>query len=256
VTQTVTTTVRAGRFDFIVGRAGPQHGPAVLFLHGFPQSRHAWADQLKTLGEAGLACVAPDQRGYSPGARPTGVDAYVTQALVRDALQIMDTLGHGPFHLVGHDWGGQLAWMIAAHYAPARVRTLSILSRPHPAAFTRAMQEDPAQSQRSTHHRAFQDEDTAARLRADDMGSFRRTFAAQGVPEPTAQAYIDILSPPQALESAISWDRAAPSANLSPPPCPRSRSRRSIFGVTRIPPWVAPRRTARATMSKGHTASK
>ena len=217
----VTSSVRAGTFDFTVDTAGPQDGPAVLFLHGFPQSRHAWTDQLKTLGAAGLACVAPDQRGYSPGARPHDVDAYVTQALVRDALQVMDALGHGRFHLVGHDWGGQLAWMIAAHYAPARVRTLSILSRPHPAAFTRAMREDPAQSQRSTHHQAFQDEDTSARLRADDMGSFRRTFAAQGVPDRTAQAYIDILSPPRALESAIAWYRAAPSGELKPSAVPK-----------------------------------
>ncbi|HEX4184099.1 MAG TPA: alpha/beta hydrolase, partial [Caulobacteraceae bacterium] len=170
---------------------------------------------------AGHACVAPDQRGYSPGARPQGVGAYVTQALVRDALDLMDALGHERFHLVGHDWGGQLAWMIAAFYAPARVRTLSILSRPHPAAFSGAMREDPAQSGRSSHHRAFQDEAAAARLRADDMASFRQAFAAQGVPEQTARAYIDILSPPNALESAIAWYRAAPTAELQPAAVPK-----------------------------------
>ncbi|MEE8041341.1 MAG: alpha/beta hydrolase, partial [Pseudomonadales bacterium] len=157
----------ANDLQFVADVAGSPDAPLILLLHGFPQTRYTWRGQVPALAEAGYLAVAPDQRGYSPGARPERVEDYATDRLTSDALAIADGLGAHRFHLVGHDWGGQLAWLIAAQY-PERVRTLTVLSRPHPAAFARAMSEDEEQSDRSRHHRAFQDPTTAQRLLADD----------------------------------------------------------------------------------------
>src|SRR6202023_3483195 len=103
-----------GDFHFTVDTAGPATGPPVLLLHGFPQTRHMWRYQLRALAAAGFRAVAPDQRGYSAGARPTEVESYASDLLTADALALMDICGARRFHLVGHDWGGQLAWLIAA----------------------------------------------------------------------------------------------------------------------------------------------
>ncbi|CAN0368177.1 unnamed protein product [Phaeothamnion confervicola] len=219
-----TRDVPLGDITFTVDLAGPASGQPILFLHGFPQSRHAWRAQIAHLAAAGFRCIAPDQRGYSPGARPPGIDPYAAQNLVADALGLMDALGHPRFHLVGHDWGGQLAWLIACSAAAQRVHRLAVLSRPHPAAFALAMETDTAQAKRSGHHRAFQDDSAAAGIRENDFARFRAMFEAQGVPAATAQAYIDTLSPLGALESAIAWYRAGGAASLRArdvPPAPQ-----------------------------------
>jgi pimeloyl-ACP methyl ester carboxylesterase len=107
-----------------------------LLLHGFGVSRHFWDRQVPALADASYFAIAPNQRGYSPGARPNpkDLDAYRIDRLVGDALDIVAAAGHGGrrFHLVGHDWGGSLSWIIAARH-PERLRSLSTLSRPHPA---------------------------------------------------------------------------------------------------------------------------
>jgi pimeloyl-ACP methyl ester carboxylesterase len=221
VTRPMTDTIALGGLRFTTDLAGPEDGPPVLLLHGFPQSRHAWTHQIDALSQAGFRCVAPDQRGYSAGARPPGIDAYGVPNLVGDALGLMDSLGFERFHLVGHDWGGQLAWLIAAVYAPERVMSLAVLSRPHPAAFAQALESDSQQGRRSAHHAAFQDAGAAVEIRANDMARFRKAFALQGVPPDTAQAYVATLEPPGALEAAIAWYRAAglsgPRGAATPP---------------------------------------
>src|SRR5476649_69022 len=152
-TMTETHTVAIGELSFTVDIASPASGAPVLLLHGFPETRHMWRHQVEALGRRGYRAIAPDQRGYSAGARPSEVADYGTELLVKDALALMDALGAPRFHLVGHDWGGQIAWLIAAGHAE-RLRSLTVLSRPHPAAFARALQEDIAQAERSRHHRA------------------------------------------------------------------------------------------------------
>ena len=109
-----TVQIETHGLTFTADLAGPSEGDLVLLLHGFPQTRHAWRAELKSLAAAGFRACAPDQRGYSVGARPDGVDAYRIERLVADALGIADTLGAESFHLVGHDWGGHLAWVTAA----------------------------------------------------------------------------------------------------------------------------------------------
>ena len=141
---------------FDVSIAGDAAAPLVLLLHGFAVSRHLYDAQLPALAEAGYFAVAPDQRGYSPGARPDPADParhYDIELLIGDALGLAAAVGHGArrFHLVGHDWGGSLAWEIAARH-PERLGSLTMLSRPHPDAFGRALREDPEQPHRSRHH--------------------------------------------------------------------------------------------------------
>jgi pimeloyl-ACP methyl ester carboxylesterase len=219
-----TRTIRVAGLDFTVDLHGPADGTPVLMLHGFPQSRAAWRSQGAALGAAGFRTVAPDQRGYSAGARPDGIAPYAAANIVDDALGLMHALGHDRFHLVGHDWGGQIAWLTAVR-APERILSLSVLSRPHPAAFARAFAADPEQPNRSRHHKAFQDGSAATGLRADDFAALRAMFAGAGVPKATAEAYIATLSPPGALEAAIAWYRAGGDRSLRAADVPKVGAR-------------------------------
>jgi pimeloyl-ACP methyl ester carboxylesterase len=209
-----TQTIGIGSLQFTVDNAGPASGAPVLLLHGFPQNRRMWRDQLQALAGAGFRALAPDQRGYSAGARPAGVDAYATDKLIGDALAIMDASGARRFHLVGHDWGGQLAWLIAASN-PDRIITLSMLSRPHPAAFARALAEDPEQSKRSQHHRGFRQPEAIEALRKDNFKGLRIGLEREGIDDP--DIYLKPLSEAGALEAAINWYRASDIALSSIP---------------------------------------
>ncbi|MEI7447512.1 MAG: alpha/beta hydrolase, partial [Burkholderiales bacterium] len=201
-----TTLAHAG-LVFDVDVCGPDDGETVLLLHGFPQSRHAWREVLPSLAAAGWRCVAPDQRGYSPGARPVGTDAYRTEALVDDALGLIDAMGAARVHLVGIDWGGQVAWH-AASRAPERIASLAVLSRPHPVAFGAALRDDPGQRMRSGHHRTLLAEDAPRRWRRGGDVEIERGLVERGVPPSLAAAHAATLEPPGALEAAIEWYRA------------------------------------------------
>ena len=204
----MSTTIAANQFEFAADLVGSERGELVLFLHGFPQTRHTWRAEIKALAAQGYRCCAYDQRGYSPGARPDGIAEYLIENLISDVLAIAEALGHSAFHLVGHDWGGQLAWCTAALH-PDRVQTLSVISRPHPAAFLSAMTRDPKQAERSGHHRRFQSLDAADDLLADNAATLRKMYVEWGgVPVADAQAYLAVLGDRAALDSAIHWYRA------------------------------------------------
>src|ERR1700727_3470422 len=152
--------------------AGAPNAPLVLLLHGFAESMHCWRAQVEALAAAGYRAVAPSQRGYSAGARPDTGDPsnYHIDRLMDDAMAIVAASGHGErrFHLVGHDWGGSIAWALADRY-PDRVASLTVLSRPHPNAFNRALQmPDGEQARRSQHHKAFLEPDAADVVLADN----------------------------------------------------------------------------------------
>ncbi|HLZ85367.1 MAG TPA: alpha/beta hydrolase [Caulobacteraceae bacterium] len=214
--MTETRGIAVQGLTFTVDMAGPADGTPVLLLHGFPETRHMWRAPLEALGREGFRAVAPDQRGYSAGARPPATEAYATEHLVADALGLMDALGAPRFHLVGHDWGGQLAWLIAAGHAD-RIVTLSVFSRPHPAAFARAMAEDPAQAERSRHHRAFRRDDAVARMREAKLQPLREAILAQGVPPADAEIYLEALMQPGGIEGAMAWYRASGVAGADTP---------------------------------------
>ncbi len=203
-------TTRSGLI-FDAGVAGPADGPLVLLLHGFPQSRHAWTDQLAALADAGFRAVAPDQRGYSPGARPDPDDLanYAIDRLVADVIEIADACG-GPgvrFHLAGIDWGGQVAWATAAAH-PDRLLSLNVLSRPHPNAFVAAFDSDADQQSRSRHHRAFHDRGTGPMLLADDAAPLREMLAGAGLSPVRIDEYLSVVGNPDAMECALAWYRA------------------------------------------------
>jgi pimeloyl-ACP methyl ester carboxylesterase len=129
-------TARGLTFDALT--AGPRRGELVLLLHGFPQTASCWHAALTSLGAAGFHAVALTQRGYSAGALPEEVDAYRLDELCADALSIAEALGKKSFHLIGHDWGGVVAWAVAAEN-PGAVTTLTVVSTPHGAALRTAL---------------------------------------------------------------------------------------------------------------------
>jgi len=211
-----TQTAQVGTYQLTVDTAGAASSPPALLLHGFPQTRQMWREQLRALAAVGFHAVAPDQRGYSAGARPSDVAAYAAEMLIADALALMDTVDASRFHLVGHDWGGQLAWLIAGRH-PDRVMTLTVLSRPHPAAFARAMTEDPEQANRSRHHKAFREAEAIARLRADNFKLLRAAMDREVASE-LLEEHFRTLGEPGALEAAVNWYRANAIAEMLIPP--------------------------------------
>ena len=204
--------VSLGELEFSTWMTGERSARPVLFLHGFPQTRHTWREQLPAVARAGHRGIAPDQRGYSPGARPDDPQQYRTDLLLGDVVRWIDWAG-GSVDLVGHDWGGQLAWLTAAHH-PTRVRSLTVLSRPHPAAFARSFEADESQAERSKHHKAFFDPTTVDRLLADDARRLRRMLANSAVPDADIDAYLSVLGEPAALEAAVNWYRGTPPEGL------------------------------------------
>lgn len=207
--------------EFDCSLAGSPDGAPVLLLHGFGVSRHFWDRQVPALADAGYFAIAPNQRGYSPGARPDpkDLDAYHIDRLVGDALDIVAAAGHGGrrFHLVGHDWGGSLSWIIAARY-PDRLCSLTMLSRPHPASFLRALAlPDGEQKRRSGHHKAFLEPDAVPKLLANNCEWLRSRHMRQGMPEAATDAHMSVLGNEAALEAALAWYRSSgPRQPLGP----------------------------------------
>jgi pimeloyl-ACP methyl ester carboxylesterase len=205
------------RIDVVVGpltfdalAAGPEGAQAVLLLHGFPQTSQAWVDQLEALGAAGYRAVAFDQRGYSPRARPPDVDAYRAPELIGDVLAVADALGMDRFHLVGHDWGGAIAWQVGGRHAD-RLHTLTVVSTPHPAAMGMALagQIGGDQAERSSYVQVFREPDSQDRFLENDAQILRMVYLASGMPPGREAPYLEALGTPEALGAALNWYRAA-----------------------------------------------
>lgn len=190
-----------------VRTTGPDSGDPVLLLHGFPATSLTWSEVAPVLAEAGLKVVAPDQRGYSPGARPTGVDAYRTDVLAQDVVDLADALGLDTFHLVGHDWGAAVAWAVAAHHGH-RLRTLTTFSVPHLAAYNAALREDRDAQERASYIGLLRQEGKAEELLLADDARRLRAMYQDAVPEPLVDAYVERLQEPGALTAALAWYRA------------------------------------------------
>lgn len=206
----------AGTFDVLA--AGAPGDREVLMLHGFPQGAREWEFQLGVLGGGGCHVVAPDQRGYSPGARPERPADYRIEELAGDVIAVADALGWDRFDLIGHDCGALVGWAVAAEL-PQRIRTFAAVSHPHPAALQQAMAEDEDQAQRSRHLTELRRPRTAERtLLADDCAALRRIFEWK-IPEERVEEYVRRLARPGALTAALNWYRAMDLAGPIGPAC-------------------------------------
>lgn len=199
------------RFDAVA--AGPADGPLVLLLHGFPQLASSWRDVMARLADAGYRAVAPNQRGYSAGARPRTNDRYRLDHLVGDVLAFADQLGAQRFAVAGHDWGGAVAWALAAGHG-GRLSSLTVVSTPHPRAMRAAMAH-PAQLLRSSYIALFRTPVVAETvLGAGRMAVLRAVLERSGLPADHARAAADAMRSPGALTAALRWYRAARPRDL------------------------------------------
>lgn len=209
--------IDANGMRFSARAAGPANGRPVLLLHGFPQSSLSWLPVMHTLAAAGYRAVAPDQRGYSAGARPADVAAYRVSQLVSDVLALADTMQMARFDLVGHDWGGMVAWVTAAQH-PGVVRSLSVVSTPHPGALAAALSAgDPDQTARSAYVHVFRRPAEPERILLGEGGDgegLRSMFAATGLDDAQAGEYVSLMQAPGAMTAALNWYRAMDPAEV------------------------------------------
>ena len=135
---------------------GPRDAPALIFLHGFPESHRTWRHQIAHFSDR-YRCIAPDQRGYRGSSKPQAVEAYTPDKLIGDIFLLADTLGIAHFTIVGHDWGGAIAWGVALGGQHARVSRAIIANAPHPVTFQRLLYTHPGQREASQYIRGFRD---------------------------------------------------------------------------------------------------
>jgi pimeloyl-ACP methyl ester carboxylesterase len=200
---------RRDGLTFDVRDAGPPDGEPVVLLHGFPQDSAAWDAVSPQLHQHGLRTLAPDQRGYSPMARPRGRKQYTLRETAGDVLALLDAAGLESAHVVGHDWGGMVAWALGAWH-PDRVRTLTALSVPHPAAMAKAMVTSD-QLLRSYYMGVFQLPVLPERLMLARGGrALRGMLRSGGLSREAAAHYVARMQEPGALSAALGWYRAMP----------------------------------------------
>ena len=208
---------QAGPLD--VHEAGPPDGPPVLLLHGFPQGADCWDAVVPALTAAGYRTVAPDQRGYSPGARPPGRSAYGLSAVTADAVAVIDERCGGRAHVVGHDWGAAVAWRLGARH-PERVRTLTAVSVPPPEVHLRSMLTS-RQAFASWYMAALQVPRVPEWLLGAGDRPFSRLLAgalrSSGQTRERAERDARRLADPAALAGAIAWYRGIPTERPTPP---------------------------------------
>jgi pimeloyl-ACP methyl ester carboxylesterase len=194
---------------FEVSDTGPTDGRAVILLHGFPEDRHCWDSLAGSLVGAGYRTLAPDQRGYSPGARPPGRRSYALDQLAGDVLALADAAGVDRFDVVGHDWGAAVAWFLAGAH-PDRIRSLTALSVPHPGAVAEALTRS-AQPLRSWYMLFFQLPMVPERALSWSGGS-RLVDQLQriGLDGDSAGRYGRRAATPGALTGPLNWYRALP----------------------------------------------
>jgi pimeloyl-ACP methyl ester carboxylesterase len=208
-----TETFTRDGLTFEVTDSGPLDGDVVVLLHGFPTDRTSWDRVAARLHAAGLRTLAPDQRGYCPGARPSGEDAYRLEELVADVLALVDAAGRERVHLVGHDWGGAIAWLVAANH-PERVASLTVLSTPHPGALSRALRSGLEQKRKSWYMAAFQVPWVPERVVA---ATFHSLLTGTGLPAEDRTRYAVRLAHADALTGPINWYRAARHSGVRAP---------------------------------------
>ncbi len=200
---------------------GPEDGPLLLLLHGLPRNRWEWHHQIPPMAEMGFRAVAPDLRGFCPGARPEGVEAYHLNEYAQDVLGIADELGHAgrAFHLMGTSIGATMAWWLAAKH-PDRVATLACINIPHPGALAAGRSKTRTSSEGQAKKLSYIGE--AAR-EGNERTMFEAMLAAQNVTPEESEPYRKALDSDEALRAVYNYYRAIPlwaRERLAPVPMP------------------------------------
>ena len=207
------TQLSVGEYTYDVRRAGDGND-LVILLHGFPETSHMWLPLLEQLAANGYTAIAPDLKGYSPGARPEGAEHYAYATMAADILAMADALGQERFHLVGHDHGAGLGWFMAGRHAD-RLTSWSALSVPHIDAFAQAIAGNAEQRERSQYMTFFRQVGTAeAALSANDFAALRNIWSASA-PE-QVEEYVRVLKQPGALTGALNWYRGGLTVDRQP----------------------------------------
>ena len=219
--------VRLPELSLHVAEAGPADGAATILLHGFPEFWYGWRRQIGPLAQAGLRLIVPDQRGYNLSDKPEGLAAYHLDRLAGDVVALADACGIDRFRLVGHDWGGLVAWWTASRHG-CRVERLAILNAYHPAVFGPYLRRHPGQWLRSAYAGFFQvPKLPEARLTADGGRVLRaalvRTSRPNAFPDADLDRYAEAWLRPGAMTAMLHWYRAVarleqgPSQRVTPP---------------------------------------
>jgi pimeloyl-ACP methyl ester carboxylesterase len=194
-----------------VALAGNPTNPAIILLHGFPESHRTWRHQIADLAEDHFV-LAPDQRGFAKSSKPEGVGNYAPDKPVADMIALADRFDLDRFTLVGHDWGGAIAWMAALNH-PDRVARLIIVNAPHPFVFQRSMFDDMAQREASQYIRAFRNTDLEKHIDSIGLsaffdGSFMRHTDFEKVKD-EKPVYLEQWGQPGAMTAMLNWYRAS-----------------------------------------------
>lgn len=194
-----------------VATAGDSAAPAIVLLHGFPESHRTWRHQIPALADR-FFVIAPDQRGFARSSKPEGVEHYTSDKPVADLLALADHFGKDRFTLVGHDWGGAIAWLAALQH-PDRIERLIILNAPHPFLFQKSLYDDLDQRKASQYIRLFRNTAIDQGLTGAGLERFFGSTFAQHVTAAIAgddkAAYLDEWSQPGAMTAMLNWYRAS-----------------------------------------------
>jgi pimeloyl-ACP methyl ester carboxylesterase len=193
---------------------GPREAPCLVFVHGFPEAAFVWDELLERFGDR-WRCVAPNLRGYERSSRPAAVEAYRPKQLTADLAALIDALGAPLEALVAHDWGGAVAWNLAAQ-RPALIKRLVIVNAPHPATFLRGLRTNPEQQRASAYMNFLVRPDAAALLAEDDYRRLWKFFtglgAAPWLTDEQKRRYREVWD--RGLDGGLNYYRASP---LRPP---------------------------------------
>lgn len=204
----------ASGIELEVVDTGPRDAPVLLFLHGFPESHRTWRHQIAHFARE-YRCIAPDQRGYRGSSKPQEVDAYTPDKLIGDVFQLADALGVERFTIVGHDWGGAIAWGVAlTGQANGRVTRCVIANAPHPAIFQKLLFTNPVQREASQYIRGFRDPANDALVREHGLAAILMQEIRWDRPAQMEAAERDaLLADWQDRDAAfgmLNWYRASP----------------------------------------------
>ena len=202
---------------------GDPGAPPVILLHGFPESHRTWRGIVPDMARDHFV-LAPDQRGYARSSKPEGVASYTPDRIVADLIALADHFAIDRFTLVGHDWGGAVAWMAALQH-PDRVAKLVIVNAPHPLVFQRTIFDDRDQRKASQYIRAFRNTGIDQGLTGAGLEKFLGSTFAKHVTGAIAgadkAAYLDEWSQPGAMTAMLNWYRASsiqvPAMDEEPP---------------------------------------